>query len=380
MLNPLDDFAVHQTAEPLAQPASADANVYDRYFFNGYDDDGDLVFAVALGVYPNRRIIDAAITVVHAGRQRSLHASGRMPLDRTATRIGPIVVEVIEPLARLRVTAHAPELGFDVDVTFDATTPAIEEPRYQWRVDHATLMDLTRMTQFGRWTGSIVVDGTHHTIDPTRHRGCRDRSWGIRPVGDQARSADRHELPQFFWLWAPINLDDGQAVHLDVNEHGDGRRWHQTAMVVPALGVDATTDDRFDPDAPDVLPGLTYQIDWQPGSRRARSARFDLVGLRGEHQQLELEPISTLLMKGLGYTSADWPHGGWKGELSVGTESWMVDDLDPTDLTNVHVQQLCRARFTGPDGQIRTGVGVLEILAINTHEPTGLTGFSDGHA
>jgi len=337
VLNPLDDYAVHQTPEPLAHPATTDANAYDRYFFNGYDDEGELVFAAALGVYPNRRIIDAAITVVHQGRQRSLHASGRMPTDRTITAIGPIEVEVIEPLLSLAVTAVAPDLGFEVDLTFEATTPAVEEPRYQWRVDQATLMDLTRMTQFGRWSGSITIDGTRHTIEPERFRGCRDRSWGIRPVGDQPRGADRHELPQFFWLWAPVNLDDGGAVHLDVNEHGDGRRWHQAALLVPALGA-FKHEHRFDPDAAEVLPGLSYAIDWEPGTRRARAAHFDLVGLRGEQHRLELEPIATLQMKGLGYASADWPHGGWKGELAVGTESWVVDELDPTDITNVHVQ------------------------------------------
>ena len=380
VLNPLDDYAVHQTPEPLAHPATPDANAYDRYFFNGYDDDGDVVFAVALGVYPNRQIIDAAITVVHAGRQRSLHASGRMPADRTVTAVGPITVEVIAPLDRLRITADAADLGFTVDLTFTATTPAVEEPRYQWRVGTALLMDLTRMTQFGRWSGSVDVDGVHHQIDPDRFRGCRDRSWGIRPVGDQARSADRHVLPQFFWLWAPVNLDDGGAVHLDVNEFGDGRRWHQAALLVPALGAQAPATERFDPDAAEVLPGLTHEIDWVPGTRRAATARFDLTGVRGERHHLDLEPIATLLMKGLGYTSADWPHGGWKGELAVGTEAWTVDELDPTDLTNVHVQQLCRARLVDDQGATRTGVGVLEILAVNAHEPSGLTGFSDGHA
>jgi hypothetical protein len=39
-----------------------------------------------------------------------------------------------------------------------------------------------------------------------------------------------------------------------------------------------------------------------------------------------------------------------------------------------------RARFSSPDGQIRTGLAVLEILAISVREPTGLTGSSGGHA
>ena len=57
MLTSFDDYPIHQTAEPVAQPASGDRNVYDRYFFNGYSRDGDLFFAAALGLYPNRGVM-----------------------------------------------------------------------------------------------------------------------------------------------------------------------------------------------------------------------------------------------------------------------------------------------------------------------------------
>ena len=45
MLTRFDDYAIHQTPEPVAHPASSDRNVYDRYWFNGYTDDGEF-FAV----------------------------------------------------------------------------------------------------------------------------------------------------------------------------------------------------------------------------------------------------------------------------------------------------------------------------------------------
>ena len=83
----------------------------------------------------------------------------------------------------------------------------------------------------------------------------------------------------------------------------------------------------------------------------------------------------TFPMRGLGYLSPEWNHGSWKGELEVGTEAWTVDDLDPTEPWNVHVQQLVRARW----GE-REGLGVFEQLVINGHSPTGLTGLFDGAA
>mgnify|MGYP003500242067 FL=1 len=59
MLNKLDDYPIHQTPEPVAHTLGGDRNAYDRYWFNGFTREADLFFAVALGVYPNRRVMDA---------------------------------------------------------------------------------------------------------------------------------------------------------------------------------------------------------------------------------------------------------------------------------------------------------------------------------
>jgi hypothetical protein len=40
MLSKMDDYPIHQTSEPVAHPGSSDRNVYDRYWFNGYQYDG----------------------------------------------------------------------------------------------------------------------------------------------------------------------------------------------------------------------------------------------------------------------------------------------------------------------------------------------------
>ena len=67
--------------------------------------------------------------------------------------------------------------------------------------------------------------------------------------------------------------------------------------------------------------------------------------------------------------------GRGRASSRSGTEAWPVDDLDPTQPWNVHVQQLVRARWGD-----RVGVGVFEQLVINEHQPTGLTGLFDGAA
>ena len=240
MLSPFDDYPLHQSPLPIAHAGTSDRNAYERYFFNGYDRDGQVFFAAALGVYPNREVIDAAFSVVHAGEQRSVHASGRLGPDRVRTAIGPIAVEVEVPMRQLRVTVDAEDLGMRADVMFTARTPAVEEAPFRLFAGPRPVFDYTRLTQWGAWSGSITVDGREHTIDPATFLGSRDRSWGIRPIGEPVGGAPAHELPQFFWLWAPLHFDD-RCAHFDVNEHGDGRRWHQTGMVVPVLDHDPTS-------------------------------------------------------------------------------------------------------------------------------------------
>ena len=248
VLSPADDLPVHQTPEPVAHPATSDPNHYDRYFFNGHAADGSLVFAAALGLYPNRQVIDAAFTVVQDGRQTSVHASGRVPDDRR-TAVGPITVEVLVPLHSLRVVVDAPDQGVRADVAFSARTLPVEEPRFTRRDGTRLIFDYTRLTQWGAWAGWVEVDGRRSAVAPDEIRGCRDRSWGIRPVGERSGGAPG-PAPQFFWLWAPISFDD-VCVHFDVNEEADGTRWHAAGFVVPVGGRTTGADGRGG--APDRL-------------------------------------------------------------------------------------------------------------------------------
>lgn len=370
VLNPLDDYPIHQTPEPLAHFFGGSRNAYDRYFFNGYTPDGEVFFAVAMGFYPNRHVIDASISVLAGGQQRSLHASGRMPQDRTETHIGPIKIEIIEPLRTFRIVVNDQERGFEADLVFTARTAAEEEPRFTQHSGTSVVFDYTRLTQWGSWSGSLSVDNNSWLLDPEKVLGCRDRSWGIRPVGEPAGGVPAGP-PQFFWLWAPLNFND-YCTHFASNEYADGRPWNRSGTILPVLDS---------PAAPVLVPqgagesmrDTEWHIDWEPGTRRALGATITLIPWRGEAEVIELEPIVTFQMGGLGYLHPKWNHGVWHGELVVEDETWTVADLDPLDRHNVHIQQLVRARW----GE-RVGLGVLEQLVLGPHEPAGFTGVLDG--
>ena len=366
MLTSFDDYPIHQGSLPVALTATSDPNHYDRYFFNGYTRDGSLYFAAAMGLYPNRHVVDAAFSVIRGGQQVNVHASGRAPADRRdANCVGPIRVEIVEPMRIQRIHVDAPEHGLRAELTLTARSEPIQEPHFFQRVGNRVQFDYTRLTQFGEWSGWIEVDGERIDVDPTETWGSRDRSWGIRPVGERYGYGAPTGLPQFYWLWSPVNFE-GFCLHFDVNEDADGHRWHEEAVFVPL-------------DGPAETRRAGYELEWRPGTRRA--GRFELTlhdDPTGTAAVARFESLVTFQMLGIGYGHPDWSHGVWKGEAAVGGDRWALPVSDPVAPHHVHIQELCRVTLTLADGTEHVGTGILEQFVIGEHRPTGLTGLFDG--
>ena len=369
MLTRFDDYPIHQMPVPIAQTGTSDRNHYDRYFFNGYLPDGELFFAGAMGLYPNRRVIDGAFSVVHNGRQTNLYASGRAPVERDETNIGPIRVEIVKPMERIRLIVDAADRGIEADLTFDARAVAVEEERQTRFAEHVLVMDVTRFTQHGAWSGWLSVDGNRIDLTGRTARGTRDRSWGIRGVGEPQGGAPAVGTPQIFWLWAPLNFDD-ECAYVAIFDDAEGTKPYQHSLIAPV---------RTRPDDPVVDNNIAqkfrdnvFTIDWEPGTRRARAASLTLHPFgNGAARRIDLEVLYTFQMCGIGYSSPTFGHGVWNGELAVNRDDWAVAEVDPLQRHHLHIQNVCKATMDG-----KTGWGVLEQIAIGPH-PTGLTGLLD---
>jgi len=202
--------------------------------------------------------------------------------------------------------------------------------------------------------------------------GTKDRSWGVRPVGGPTPLAPDLAMPQIFFLWAPINWDDC-CTHFLCFERANGDRWVGSQAVLDVIGDGDPTwnaDQRIH-----HLAGATHEVRWAPGLRRSQGATLRLLHHDHTEDRIELEPLITFRMRGLGYTHPEWGHGHWHGELAVGSEEHKVDDLDNVEPWNIHIQQVMRARWGD-----KVGLGVLEQLAFGEHLPSGLRGLLDGYA
>ncbi|HEU0045859.1 hypothetical protein [Sphingomonas sp.] len=358
MLTRGDDYPLHQTPEPVAI-AQAERNFYDRYFFNGYSADGTLFFAAALGVYPQLDIIDAAFCVMTEGVQHNLRASRRLRGERLDLQVGPIRVEVVEPLQRLRLIVGDNASPLRADLTFTARHAAIEEPRFTRRQGARLQMDYTRLTQNGGWSGEVTVAGRTLAIDPARHLGTRDRSWGIRPIGaPESQPAPAAAAPQFWWLWMPLNFPDASAF-FHSNDDAAGAAWNRRGAIVP---------DGADPREFTVADiGCVYH----PGTRRL--SRVQLEPWPG--CSLTVTPRGpAFFMSGLGYLHPSWGHGMDHGaEPAVAYDVASAGFETPPGLANLHVQVPADAELV-IDGRMRRGHGAVEQLFLGPHAASGLTG------
>ena len=372
MLNKLDDYPIHQTPEPIAHPATSDRNVYDRTWFNGYSNDGLRYFGIGMAIYPHRGILDCAFSVVEkGGRQHCFFGSRRAPLERTEMQVGPFRIEVIEALRRTRVVLDDNSSGIACDLTFSARTAPIQEARQILWNGSRRMMDATRFDQFGRWSGEVRhPDGRFHVDDSTWH-GTKDRSWGVRRVGETETGGAPERSHGAFFLWAPIIWDD-QISHAIFFDGSKGEALVREGIEAPLYASEA--------DVPDALEGTDermatadHRVKYHPGTRLAASAEIDLINRAGRTRTISLTPLLKFQMKGLGYGHPRWGQGMWKGELETGSESFDPQELDMLAPQNIHVQQVVRAS----DGA-RTGIGVLEQVCIGPYEPAGFTELFDG--
>jgi hypothetical protein len=305
-LSSWDDYPVHQAAEFIAHPATSDRNFYDRYYFNMHPGSGDWFAIFGYGQYPNLGVVDAFIDVRHGGSQHVVRASAPL-VDRGDLSVGPFRVEVLEPLRRLRVAVEPTEHSVAMDVTWEGHIPALAEPRQYMRSKGKVVFDTQRLAQTGRWSGTLSVGGVDLPVAPDHCWGTRDRSWGVRPVGEPESDGIRQgELVLGgIWNYFPMQFDDHAIMYI-CHERDDGER--------PLVQSERVW---VDPDrAVEDLGRSEHEHHLIPGTRVIDHSvvRFPEAGMEVTCRSL----LANFVSVGTGYgIDADWRHGMYHGTEPV---------------------------------------------------------------
>ncbi|WP_372747585.1 hypothetical protein [Litorivivens sp.] len=320
MLSQMDDYPLHQVADVMRFVGTSDRNFYDRYYFNMHASSDDLFMVMGMGQYPTLGVQDAFVVVRRGDQHHVVRASRELGDDRMDTSVGPLRVEVIKGLEKVRfIVEESADHPIAMDVVWDGAIPAFLEPRQYIRKHGRVLFDSVRFAQTGCWTGSLRVGDETFDVTPDRWKGSRDRSWGIRPVGE-------HEPPgihagtavmEGMWNYCPMQFDDFSILYI-LNEHNDGTRVLEEAVRV-------WNDPEREPEwlgRPEHEHNLVVA---KPYQTFIDSAVIRFPEAPEGPLEVKITPLTHVwVMVGTGYgLEADWKHGMYKGKQVV--ESFSLD-------------------------------------------------------
>jgi hypothetical protein len=335
---PLDEYPIHQTPLPMNRVVTSDRNFYDRCYLNAHDHTGEIFLITGLGVYPNLGVIDAYAVARRGDRQWSVRFSDALAERTMEQQVGGYQIEVTEPLRRLNLRCAAPAGG-------------------------RPILDASRFSQVGTWSGTLRVGEKEFAVTDDQWGGIRDRSWGIRPVGEPepaGRSA-AEPLEGFWWIYMPLRFESCSLIVI-LQENPDGYRTLNDARRV-------WPDGRVE-----QLGWPRTEISYRPGTRHPQAARVHLTDPVGKPLTVEVETLASVpLHLGGGYAGdPDWSHGQWMGR--DWSESTVYDLTDPAVAGRIAfgvTDHLARARLDGEEGW-----GMFEHATMGRHDPTGFRDWS----
>ena len=357
-----DEFPVHQTADVVRHVATSDRNFYDRYYFNCGPRDGRLFLIFGMGQYPNLGVQDM-FAVARCGQRHTVVRASRPLGDRADLTVGPFSIDVVEPLRRLRCRLEATDHPLSFDLEWTGSGPAFEEARHQWRSHGRVMIDTSRFAQTGRWSGRVVVGDDAFDVDPAEWFGTRDRSWGVRPIGEpEPAGIQGLGLVEggFLWNYAVAQFDDHTVLAI-CQERSDGSRdlssavrvWHDESRPIEDLGQ---------PLHDHVLT---------PGTRVVERSTFTFSE---SDVALAVEPACDVFLQvGTGYgLDPDWRHGMYQGP-DVVVQGVDVDMAAEPDRFWGLVDSASRFSYDG-----RTGFGLHEYGLWGPFPRYGLRDLLDG--
>lgn len=361
MVTSWDDYPIHQASEFIAHPATSDRNFYDRYYFNLHPSSDEYFAIFGFGQYPNLGVKDGFVDVRIGDEQHIVRSSAPLG-DRAHTHVGPIRVEVIEPLVKLRFVVEPTEHSVAMDVVWEGAGPAIEEPRQYLRSQGRVVFDTQRLAQMGCWSGTLSVAGRDIEVTPDSCWGSRDRSWGVRPVGEPEPDGIRKgaNVMAGMWNYYPMQFDD-HAIYYICHERNDGSR----ALV---QGERVWPDGRIE-----ELGEPQHSHEFVSGTRILGGS---VISFPASGIEVRCTPLLTnYLSVGTGYgLDADWRHGMYQGPDTV-THGLVlkVDDVKGLGQYGV-VDQVARFEYTDPATSIdHIGHGLYEHGFFGPFERYGLT-------
>ena len=163
-----------------------------------------------------------------------------------------------------------PDNKLNCNLKFSANSVAHQEPRSLMMEGTRTIMNTIRFTQLGKWTGKYPQRLEHLILQAIY--GIRDRSWGVRPVGEPEGGAPGmlNQEPGVYWCWAPVHFNNF-CTQFGTFEDRDGNTTQISGHKLPLYEDMSSAPSEIEVE---TIHSLHHSVNWQKGSRWATGANI----------------------------------------------------------------------------------------------------------
>ena len=126
-----DEYFNHQVPFPHAMVGSSDPNWRERYWISLQDvAQQRFILSAGFGKYPNQDVMEGFVIAQRGTQQHNLRVSRQLLPDVDSMSVGPMSVQVLEPLKTLRFSIADNPSGISGEFTWHAAMPSMLEGRH----------------------------------------------------------------------------------------------------------------------------------------------------------------------------------------------------------------------------------------------------------
>jgi hypothetical protein len=299
MLLKVDEYPFHQFADTFAAALTSDPMWNDGHYVCAANQAGTVALTSNLRLYANNDVMDGFVCLRHGDRQYNVRVSRRLRPRMDELKVGPLRLEIVEPLETVRLVLEDSAVGISLDITCHSVTVPYMGPVEVRRLDGRLLSERVTYELSGECSGWVQVGDDRVELERSSSSFFRNHSWGIQP----GRGGPR-----------PYGAPTGtrrvsglrQWVLFHAGDHGGFFFEDPSGRAAAGKGAILTADA--------IVPvvRVEHELEFHDGGRRLRSGAFRLTDIDANVRDYRFRDLGWVYCQGGGY------FGGFDDRLGQG--------------------------------------------------------------